>query len=370
MSKYSLRPAMKSAAKLLFGIYSPSGCGKTYSALLLARGFVGPAGKIVMIESESGRGEIYADSIPGGYDVISMHGDYSPKATGEAIAEAEAQKADALIIDSASHEWEGVGGVLDMAAKNEASGKKGPLVWQQPKIQHEREFVQRMMRTPIPLVVVCMRAKYPMEQKKNPNGTKGDWQRSSELSPKQSEDILFEMMAHGWIDESHFFHVTKYPAADKSFAGIIVDGKPLSIETGQRLATWSKSRGKAPAIVDHSAPDDAQPEFVSEQQIAEIQNARDAGGITIARLCKAAKVETISQIKAADFERAMAWIAAAVTAMAPGETFASVADKINKSKNLDELAIAADLIRTIADVKAREDLDREFARRREELTAQ
>jgi len=55
----SFRPAIKSSAKLLVGIYSESGCGKTYSALLLARGFVGDNGKIAMIETESGRGEAY-----------------------------------------------------------------------------------------------------------------------------------------------------------------------------------------------------------------------------------------------------------------------------------------------------------------------
>src|SRR5262245_14191323 len=201
MSTYTFRPARRSEAKPLVGIYARSGCGKTWSALLLARGFVGPDGRIGMIETESGRGEAYADLLPGGYDVLPLRETFAPREYGEAITAAERAGLGALIIDSASHEWEGVGGVLDMAATNQAAGKKGVLVWQQPKIDHQRHFMLRLMQTPIPLVVVCMRAKYPMVEK-IVDGKK-EWARSGELEPKQSEDILSEMFIHGWIDEAH-----------------------------------------------------------------------------------------------------------------------------------------------------------------------
>ena len=90
---YQVRPASRSQAKPLIGIYSESGCGKTYSALLLARGYAGPDGRIIMIETESGRGEAYADPIEypeiGGYDVISMRDNFSPAEYGKAITAAE-----------------------------------------------------------------------------------------------------------------------------------------------------------------------------------------------------------------------------------------------------------------------------------------
>ena len=69
--------------------------------------------RVVMIETEAGRGEAYADDAEvGGYNVISLRESFSPKDYGEAITEAESSGAEVLIIDSASHEWEGVGGVL------------------------------------------------------------------------------------------------------------------------------------------------------------------------------------------------------------------------------------------------------------------
>lgn len=229
----AFRPATRAEAKPLIGLYAESGNGKTWSALLLARGFVGPTGKIGMIETEGGRGEANVGRDPvGQYLVRPIRQNFSPEEYGKAISEAERAGLDALIIDSASHEWEGAGGVLAMAADNQARGTKGVLVWQQPKIQHQRHFMLRLMQTPIPLVIVCMRAKYPMEQ------IKGEWQRSKVLEPKQADDILFEMFVHGWIDAEHKLHVTKYTLPE--LASVIVDREPISTATGQRLAAWAK----------------------------------------------------------------------------------------------------------------------------------
>lgn len=233
---YTIRPAKRSEAKPLIGLYSKSGCGKTLSALYLARGFAGPGGKIVMMETESGRGEAYSDLLPGSYDVCSMRDDFSPENYGKALTAVEASKPTALIIDSASHEWEGAGGVLSMAAENQAAGKKGPLVWQKPKLDHQRHFMLRLLATPIPLVIVCMRASYPMMEKIKDG--KKDWVRSEELSPKQDDDILFELFVHGWIDREHCFHGTKYTRDD--LRAVLEDGKPITIETGRKLAAWSR----------------------------------------------------------------------------------------------------------------------------------
>lgn len=230
------RPAIKSEAKPLIGLYSESGCGKSYGSLLLAKGFATDMSKVGMIETESGRGEIFADDpLVGGYQVLPIRDNFSPRDYGEAIAEAGKSGIEVLIIDSASHEWEGAGGVLSMAAQNQVDGKKGPLVWQIPKLEHQREFMLRLLTTPVPLVIVCMRAKYPMKEVIR-NGKK-DWTRSEILEPKQSEDILFEMTVHAWIDQDHKLHVTKCSKDD--LRSVFIDGQPISVETGIRLKEWS-----------------------------------------------------------------------------------------------------------------------------------
>ncbi len=125
-----------------------------------------------------------------------------------------------------------------MAAANQAAGKKGPIVWQQPKLQHQREFMLRFMQTSIPLVVMCMRARYPMREVPKPGGGK-DWRRSEQLDPKQADDILFEMFVHGWIGrEDHGFHLTKCTA--KALEPVFRDGQPITLETGRALADWAR----------------------------------------------------------------------------------------------------------------------------------
>jgi len=250
----TIRPAQRTNAKPLIGIYAESGKGKTYSSLLMARGFVGPKGSILMIETESGRGEAFSDKDEypeiGGYDVLPLRDDFSPQQYGQALTDAEKHAPGALIIDSASHEWEGAGGVLAMAADAQAGGKKGPIVWQKPKMDHQRHFMLRLMQTPIALVIVCMRAKYPMKEIKQPNGRK-EWSRSDELHPKQSEDILYEMLAHGWIDDDHRFRATKMTT--RALESVLLDGERITVETGQRLAAMAAGT-KSPKKAEKAAP--------------------------------------------------------------------------------------------------------------------
>jgi hypothetical protein len=242
---YTFRPAIRTEAKPLIGLYSESGCGKTLSALLLAKGFAGDMSKVGMVETESGRGEVYAeDPVVGGYRVLSIRDDFSPRNYGDAITEAGHAGLSVLIIDSASHEWEGAGGVLSMAAQNQEGGKKGPLVWQIPKLDHARHFMLKLLQTPVPLVIVCMRAKYPM--KEIIKDGKKEWTRSEILEPKQSDDILFEMMVHAWIDAEHKLHVTKF--TESGLKGVFIDQQPISIETGKRLAEWAKGGAPKPAV--------------------------------------------------------------------------------------------------------------------------
>ena len=315
MSNYSLRPAITSEAKPLIGLYAESGCGKTKSALLLAKGFVGDMSKVAMIETESGRGEVYADDpIVGGYLVRPIRENFAPAEYGKALTEVEKAGVKVCIIDSASHEWEGAGGVLGMAAKNQAEGKKGPLVWQQPKMQHQSEFMLRLMQTPIDLIIVCMRAKYPMEEVIDKGEKK--WARSKELSPKQSEDILYEMMVHAWIDQEHALHVTKYTKED--FKQIFLDGQPITTETGQRLAAWASGKTTAPAPAPAHPPasppasaGDAGATHISREQIAEILSLCEMSGVKTERLLVASKLKVIEDMKAGDFDRALAWIAKA-----------------------------------------------------------
>lgn len=242
MNSPIFRPAARTNTKPLIGLYGQSGCGKTYSSLLLARGFVGPNGKIAMIDTESGRGELYADVIPGGYSVMQIVEPFSPKAYIAAIKAAEAANVDALVIDSVSHEWEGLGGVTDMAAdKERASGKPGLHCWKEPKMEHQR-FVLKLMQTPL-LVIVCMRAKFKSRQVKNERTGKNEIVKDDYTTPIQAEDFIYECTVHAEIMRDHTMNVTKH--SHPSLKSVFVSGKPATMEMGKQLAAWANGGANA-----------------------------------------------------------------------------------------------------------------------------
>lgn len=312
MSAYSIRPAQRGNSKPLVGLYSESGGGKTWSSLLLARGFVGPKGKIGMLETEAGRGEAYTGVAPvGDYMVCSMSAPFSPKEYGEAITACEKAGLDALIIDSGSAEWEAVGGVLDMAAENEAKGWKGQIVWTRPKMEHARHFVLRLTQTPIPLVIVCLRAKLPLIEFVNDKG-KRDMKRAEVPSPKQSEDFIYEMLIHGWLDKQHNFNVTKYPDAIPELKGVFVNGQPISLETGQRLKAYAEGTTTAAPrpspLGSPSESDAAAATYISAEQVRDVLSRCEQKGIKVERLLVSAKVAKVDEIFSNRLPKVLEWI--------------------------------------------------------------
>jgi hypothetical protein len=238
---FEIKPATRQGVKPIIAIYAESGCGKTMSSLLLARGFVGPKGKMVLIDSESGRGSLYADVIPGGYDTMPFEEPFTPARYIEALQAAEKSGASIVVIDSASHEWEGIGGVLDMAGENESrSGKPGLHNWKKPKLEHQK-FMLKLLQSPLP-IVVCLRAKHKSRQVKNNGRT--EIVKDENTSPIQAEDFIFETTCHMEIMPDHSARVTKvnHPSLRDCFP----KSGPIEIKHGELLAKWCNSPGGSP----------------------------------------------------------------------------------------------------------------------------
>lgn len=270
---FKLLPATRIGIKPLIGLYGESNSGKTLSALLLARGIAGPSGKVACIDTESGRAALYADEVPGGFLRCDFSPPFSPQRYVAALDAMEAQGADVIVIDSFSHEWFGEGGVLDMAAENEArSNKPGLHCWKTPKLEHAK-LVSRLMRAST-FVIVCLRAKFKSRQVKN--GGRTEIVKDDHVSPLQDEDLLFEMTAHCEMQprDPGTIRLTKWSVNDLA-ACFPKDGEgKLGIEHGQKIAEWAQGGGKrsnAQAPAASSEPDD---------MLLEVREATDAGELT------------------------------------------------------------------------------------------
>src|SRR5436305_13352719 len=160
MGILNIAPAERAGAQLLVQLYGPPRSGKPVTALLIARGMVGPKGRIGVLGTESGRARLYSDRVPGGFAVGELAPPYTPRRYLEAIEEFLAYGVDILVVDSFSHCWEGPGGVLEMADQAEEHGKKGLMKWLMPK----RDYKKRgsfLLSTRMHMIL-CSRAKQPI----------------------------------------------------------------------------------------------------------------------------------------------------------------------------------------------------------------
>jgi len=107
-----LRNAERKQAKIKMGLQAPSGAGKTYSALLLAYGLINDWSRIAVIDTENHSADLYAHL--GNYQVLAFEQPFSPERYIQAIEVCEKAGMEVIILDSISHEWEGVGGILDI----------------------------------------------------------------------------------------------------------------------------------------------------------------------------------------------------------------------------------------------------------------
>jgi hypothetical protein len=148
--------AVREGAPVLISLVGLSSSGKTYSALRLARGLVGPEGKIGVIDTEERRARLYA-KVSAPWLWAGLSPPFTPERYVEAIVDAENAGLDCLIIDSCSHEWSGEGGILDMAEENPALANKGLVKWARPKMRHKK-FIRKLLRTKMH-VITCFRAK-------------------------------------------------------------------------------------------------------------------------------------------------------------------------------------------------------------------
>ena len=228
------RKAERRKSKLRLALTGPAGSGKTYGALLIAQGL---GGRIAMIDTENGSGDIYADTCD--YDIETLTAPYSIQKYLEAIHEAETAGYDVLIIDSLSHAWSGEGGLLDMHTKMTSNNKGGNSYAAWGKITPwQNRLIETMLGSNCH-IIATMRSKTDYAMFQNERG-KTEIKKVG-LAPVQRDGMDYEFTIVFDLSMDHIVTVSK----DRTS---LFDKQVFEItpETGKKLRTWLDSGADVP----------------------------------------------------------------------------------------------------------------------------
>lgn len=236
---------------MLVGLIGPSSSGKTLSALRMASGMVSGTNKrTTLIDTENGRCLHYADRFD--FDRIALDAPYSPERYCEAVGLALDASPGALVIDQASFEHNGEGGVLDQAesfleAKCGDDWKKRDKLkmvsFAKPKQQRRKLNLLLERASNTCPIIVCYRG----ADKIKPETGKGVVQMG--LQPETTSPLIFEMSAQLLLPAgcngvpklySDNPYECKHIKVPDYLAHIFPDGEQLTEETGARLAEWAR----------------------------------------------------------------------------------------------------------------------------------
>lgn len=206
----SFTPAIRKKAKLKLALSGPPGAGKTLSALRMATALASKDGKIAVIDTEHGSASLYVGSKhPEGvlrYDSMEL-ANFHPKHYIQGIHDAVAGGYKVLVIDSLSHAWNGLGGMLEMADNGDSRNKFAN--WK-PVDKAYRNLIETILAAPLH-VIVTTRSKMGYVEK---DGPRGKTYEKTGMAPVMRDGIEYEFTVFGEmsLDNSVVFSKTRCQA--------------------------------------------------------------------------------------------------------------------------------------------------------------
>lgn len=222
-----LQKATRKKVKLRLGLSAVSGGGKTYSALLLAKGLVGDWDKICVIDTENNSASLYSHL--GEFNTIELTAPYTPERYIQAIKACEDAGMEAIIIDSITHEWDGKGGILEIHSSMTGNSFTN---WASLTPRHQK-FIDAILQSKCH-VITTVRRKTEYEMIKD--GTKTKVEKAG-LKEVTREGFEYELTVNFNIDEKHNC------TASKDRTGLFMD-KPfftITEETGKIIKQWCET---------------------------------------------------------------------------------------------------------------------------------
>ena len=240
---FEIRKARRSATLARILHEGPSGAGKTYSSLLLAKGM--GCKRVIVIDTEQGSSDLYDSILP--FDVIDLGPPFTPERYIAAIDAAEQAGADCIIVDSITHEWNGKGGCLELVDEIARAKFKGNTWSAYSEITpRHRAFVDRMLRSSAHVIAT---ARSKTETAQVDDGGRKKVVKLG-MAAEQRGGIEFEFtIVFDLVHDGHF------AVASKDRTGLFGgDPKPITVETGRLLAEWLAGGHTTPGLRQQSPP--------------------------------------------------------------------------------------------------------------------
>lgn len=260
------KPAEPGGSPLSLSIYGASNSGKTFSALRMAMGIckawgVDPARAAYLIDTENRRALHYAEHFK------FMHVDFPPPFGSldylEFIQYCVKEGARVIVVDSASHEHSGEGGMLDrvenmveakMRGNNnltEATARK--MVWNEAK-EDRKKFEREILRIHAQCaVILCYRAGTHLDFKSKGQDAMKDLgykaETTSKLPYEMSARFLLYPCSQGVPTiNSTFMHEREMIKLPDWCASWFSEPVQLSEEIGERFGRWAMGPAQKPPL--------------------------------------------------------------------------------------------------------------------------
>ncbi|MGO4521157.1 AAA family ATPase [Dyella sp. 2RAF44] len=242
----NIRQAKRAGARLVIGLSGISGSGKTKTGLLLAYGLAnGNGSKVGFLDTENRRGSLYADN-----DLYSMvqqqlglaqpaepfliadlDAPHSPQRYTDAILAFQNAGVEVLVIDSVSHEWEGIGGCEEIAERGAVRGSKD---WKTAKAEHKK-FMNTLLASNMH-IIVCLRAREKVKYEKIGGKTEVIPQG---ILPVCEKNFMFELTASMMMwDGGKSRDVVKSSGVEAILGEVGQAQGYLTADTGRQIRAW------------------------------------------------------------------------------------------------------------------------------------
>lgn len=231
----AFKPATREASFARIALSGPSGSGKTYTALALATAL---SERVAVIDTERGSASKYVGLNGWKFDTVQPDS-YSPLSLVDLLGEAAGAEYGCVVVDSLSHYWMGVDGMLEQADRR-AKGGNSFSGWKEVRPE-ERRMIDALVAFP-GHVVATMRSKTEFVIEENDRGKKVP--RKVGLKPEQRDGIEYEFDVVGDLDHDNTLTVVKSRIHTLTKAVIPMPGEDLAAS----IAEWLSDGEKVPTV--------------------------------------------------------------------------------------------------------------------------